>query len=344
MRARTAAPFEPHPCLRDAHAMTLAGLIPRAFFGVFAKLALPAGKVVQVRVDAGTQLKVWIHRQPDSSSRPLAVLLHGLSGNADSRYILGLAAKLFSRGFNVARMNMRNCGGSEDLTETFYCTAQSGDVFAVARDTREICGAARVHLCGWSMGGNMVLKLAGELGQAAPAWLTSVAAVSPALDLEAAQLALDEVSPNEVYRRFFLREMLALFKRKEAAFPNRFDSRGLDRIDTFLEWDERVTAPQFGFADAQDFYRRGAARVLIPDIRVPMCVIHAQDDPFVPFAPWRDERMRPAGRFQFFGPLHGGHCGFIAGSRTLDSDRFWAEQRVADFFVSEEQRCLESTT
>ncbi|MEO6708203.1 MAG: alpha/beta fold hydrolase [Planctomycetota bacterium] len=332
----TNAPFEPHPFLREAHAMTLAGLLPRAFFGVRSANGLPPGEDTQIRVDATTQLRVWVHRQPEAATKPLAVLLHGLSGSSESRYVLGLGAKLFARGFSVARMNMRNCGDSEHLTETFYCTAQSGDVLAAAQGAREICAAPRVHVCGWSMGGNMVLKMAGELGCAAPPWLASVAAVSPAMDLEATQIALDEVGSNEVYRRFFLREMLALFRRKERALPGRFDSRGLERIDTFLEWDERVTAPQFGFADAADFYRRGASRPLLPRIAVPLCVIHAQDDPFVPFAPWRDERVRPAGRFEFLGPLHGGHCGFIAARRARDSDCFWAEQRVAEFFEREE--------
>jgi predicted alpha/beta-fold hydrolase len=320
--------------------MTLAGLIPRAFFGVRAGNGLPRGEDTSIRVDETTQLRVWIHRQGDAHEKPLALLLHGLSGSADSRYVLGLGAKLFARGFSVARMNMRNCGGSESLTETFYCTAQSGDVLAAARAAREICGASSVHICGWSMGGNMVLKCAGELGLDAPSWLTSLAAVSPAMDLEAAQLSLDEVVSNEVYRRYFLREMLGLFRRKEAAFPERYDSRGLERIDTFLEWDERVTAPQFGFADAQDFYRRGAARPLIPSVQVPLCVIHARDDPFVPFAPWSDAHLRPAGRFEFHGPAHGGHCGFIAGMRGQDGDRFWAEQRVAEFFEREEARVL----
>ena len=240
--------------------MTLAGLIPRVVFGARGAPALPRAEVLQVRADERAQLKILIHRQPESAVRPLAVLVHGLSGSADSHYMLGLAAKLFARGFSVARMNMRNCGASEHLSETLYCTAQSGDVFAVARTVREFLEAPRVFLCGWSMGGNMVLKLAGELGRGAPAWLTAVAAVSPALDLEAAQRALDDVVSNAIYRRFFLREMLKLFKRKERVFPKLYDSRGLERIDSFLEWDERVTAPHFGFADAQDFYRRGASR------------------------------------------------------------------------------------
>lgn len=333
-----ATEFEPHPCLREAHAMTLAGLLPRALFGARAKPALPAGELVLVRVDEQTRLRVWLHRQPQPRRAPVAVLVHGLSGSADSRYMLGLGAKLFARGFSIARMNVRNCGGSEELTPTLYCTAQSGDVRACAEHVRELCEATCVHLCGWSMGGNMVLKLAGEFGGAPPAWLASVAAVSPALDLKAAQVALDEVGPNELYRRYFLRDMLALLRRKEARFPDHYDSRGLERIDSFLAWDEAVTAPHFGFADAKDFYARAASRPLIAGISLPVCVVHAQDDPFVPFTPWRDPALRPRGRFELHAPMFGGHCGFIAAGRAGDSDRFWAEQRLCDFFVREQAR------
>ncbi len=335
--------FEPHPLLRNAHAMTLAGLLPRRVFGSHFR-ALPQGETKRVRVDAETELLVVLHRQLDRSDAPLAVLVHGLSGNADSHYMHGLGAKLFARGFHVARMNVRNCGGSEELTPTLYCTAQSGDVHAAARGARELCGAQRVYVCGWSMGGNMVLKFAAELGSEAPTWLRGVAAVSPALDLEAAQIALDDVRSNKIYRRFFLKDMLNLLRRKEVRFPQRYKSRGLERIDTFLEWDEVVTAPHFGFANARDFYSRAASRPMLPRIRVPVCVVHAMDDPFVPFAPWSDPRTRPGGRFTFFGPRFGGHCGFIAASRSEDSDRYWAEQRVAEFFAREEELALMPST
>jgi len=333
-----ASVFEPHPFLREAHAMTLAGLLPRCVFGARAAARLPPGEEAQVRVDERTRLLVWLHRQPRSPNAPLALLVHGLSGSADSHYMHGLGAKLFARGFALARMNVRNCGGSEALTPTLYCTAQSGDVAACARTLRELCGAPSVHVCGFSMGGNMVLKYGGELGAQAPAWLGSLAAISPALDPAAAQLALDEVGTNEVYRRHFLRDMLALLRRKQARFPERFDCRGLERVTSFLEWDERVTAPHFGYADAADFYRRAASRPLIPRIAVPLCVVHAQDDPFVPFAPWRDAALRPQGRFELHAPVYGGHCGFISAARARKGDRYWAEQRVCDFFVREAAR------
>lgn len=334
------AEFEPHPFLREPHAMTLAGLLPRPLFGWRAAPKLPPGRATRIRVDPESEVLVWLHRQPAPAPAPLALIVHGLSGSADSRYVLGLGGKLHARGFHVARMNIRNCGGSEDLTAGLYCTAQSGDVGAVAEAARGLCAASRVYACGWSMGGNMVLKLAGELGVHAPPWLAGVAAVSPAMDLRAAQAALDEVETNAVYRRHFLRGMLALLRRKAARHPERYDTRGLEGIDTFLEWDERVVAPHFGFDDAADFYRRGASKYLLGRIAVPVCVVHAQDDPFVPFSSWRPPEARPGGRFRFHAPLHGGHCGFIACSRGADPDRYWAENRVVDFLVDEERRAL----
>lgn len=322
--------------------MTLAGLLPRPWLGAGSE-ALAGHEVLRVEVEPGTQVEVLLHRAaPGPPPRPLetwvpaplVVLVHGLSGSADSGPVRGLACKLLARGFQVARMNLRNCGGTEALSSTLYCTAQSGDVLAVARAARERCDAPRVHLCGWSMGGNMVLKLAGELSAEAPPWLASVSAISPAMDLEAAQRSLDEVEGNAVYRRFFLREMLSLVRVKEARFPARFDSRGLERVATFREWDERVTAPQFGFRDADDFYRRGGARWLLGRIRIPVFAIHAQDDPFVPFAPWRDPASRPAGRFTFRRPLFGGHMSFI--SAGGEGGRFWAERQVLDYLEGEE--------
>jgi predicted alpha/beta-fold hydrolase len=141
--------FEPHPFLRDAHAMTLAGLLPRGFFGSAREKPLPRGSDTRVRVDAGSELRVWLHAQERAHERPLALLLHGLSGSADSHYVLGLGARLYARGFSVARMNMRNCGESEEHSDTFYCTAQSGDVLAALRDALARTGSECVHVCGW---------------------------------------------------------------------------------------------------------------------------------------------------------------------------------------------------
>lgn len=317
--------FEPYEWLRSGHAQTIAGsFAPR-------KYSLPAGKERLFRVDAETQLKGVCHwREGKRRDLPVIVIVHGLEGSCDSNYARGIADKAWARGFHSVRMNQRNCGGTERLTPTLYNSGLSGDYRAVLMElVRE--GFERIFFAGYSMGGNLVTKMAGELGEAAPKELKGVAVVCPALDLSACADALEK-RENFLYQRHFVKGLMARYRRKAELYPEKYARDGFGPIRTVREFDDEITAPCFGFRDAEEYYEKASAKKVIGSVAVPLLVITAQDDPFVPFGSFKRARVEENPRVRFVAPEHGGHCGFI--SRWSGRERFWAEERIVEFVGS----------
>jgi uncharacterized protein len=318
--------FAPHALLRSGHLQTLAGSFLRR------KFALPAAQERLFRVDAETQLKGACHWQPGKAKdAPVIVIVHGLEGSCDSNYVRGIADKAFALGFHAIRMNQRNCGGTEALTPTLYNSGLSGDYRAVLMDLIEE-GFAGVFFAGYSMGGNLVTKMAGEFGDefgnAAPKELLGVAAVCPALDLGACADALERAG-NYIYQRHFVSGLMTRYQRKAEMFPERYAKDGFGKIRTVREFDDAITAPQFGFKDAEDYYQASGAKKVIGRVAVPLLLITAQDDPFVPYESFRGIGIEGNVNVRFLAPEYGGHCGFV--SRHDGVERFWAELRVVEF-------------
>ncbi|HYA97947.1 MAG TPA: alpha/beta fold hydrolase [Methylomirabilota bacterium] len=317
------AEFEPHPLLKNPHLMTLAGTFWRRRF----RLA-PARERL-FRVEEGTQIRGWCHWQPgEARDKPVLVLVHGLEGSSESGYMLGIAELAFRRGFHVVRLNQRNCGGSQQLTPTLYNSGLSGDYRAVLDQLANEDRFRAICFAGYSMGGNLVLKMEGELGGAAPAALRAVCAVCPAVDLAACATALEQRG-NYIYQRHFVRSLMKNYTRKAALFPGRYARDGFGAVRTVREFDEKITAPCFGFRDAADYYERSSARSVLGRIRVETLVVAAQDDPFVPYAVTLAAGVQENPAITFEAPRHGGHCAFI--SRRGGSERFWAEKRIVEF-------------
>jgi uncharacterized protein len=315
--------FVPHPLLRNAHLMTLAAaLLPRN------TRRLPRAEPRLFEVEAGTKLLAKCHWQPQPRESPALVLVHGLEGSSESGYMRGAAEKAFCRGFSVLRLNQRNCGGTEALTPTLYNSGLSEDFSAVLRELIARDGLARIFFAGYSMGGNLVLKMAGDFGAAAPPQLQGVCGICPTLDLSRCVDALDGPG-NALYRWNFVRHLKARMKRKLRLFPGRFRVDRLDRVRTVREFDDVITAPNCGYRDADDYYERASAARVMPWIAVPTLILTAQDDPFVPMASFQGHGITENSNIQFFAPEHGGHCGFI--SREAGEERYWAEARIAEF-------------
>ena len=243
--------------------------------------------------------------------------------------MLGLAERAFTAGWNAVRLNQRNCGGTESLTPTLYNSGLSGDYRAVLIELIERDSLPEISFTGYSMGGNLVLKMAGELAGAAPRQLCGVAAVGPALELALCVDAVDLPS-NFVYQRHFVSGLKDRMRRKAKRFPGKFDLGRMARVRTLREFDDVITATYCGFRDASDYYARSSALRLVSEIRVPTLVVTAQDDPFVPFASFSDPSLTKNPHIRLIAPSHGGHCAFI--SRHGGEDRFWAEARVMEFF------------
>jgi predicted alpha/beta-fold hydrolase len=245
--------------------------------------------------------------------------------------MLGTASKAHEAGWNVVRLNLRNCGGTEHLTPTLYHSGMSGDVAAVVRYLAESERLDRIAVAGFSLGGNMVLKMAGEWGHEAPAALLGVSAVSPAIDLSASADALER-SSNIIYHKRFVRSLRGRMLRKDALFPNRYDTSLLRGARTIRDYDTRYIAPIFGFRDAEDYYDRASAIHVLDRIAVPTLLLHAADDPFIPFTLRVEAAVRANPSVRSVVTSRGGHVGFLAATEPGQrEDRHWAENRLVEF-------------
>lgn len=317
-------PFEPHPLLRNPHAQTLAStFLPRRF------PRLPPSVVRDFETEPGTRIRGECHWQESPHRRPTVVLVHGLEGSSDSGYMMGIAERAFLAGWNAIRLNQRNCGGTEFLTPTLYNSGLSGDYRAVLTELIEKDSLPEIFFAGYSMGGNLVLKMAGELGDASPMQLRGVAGVCPTIDLAVCADAI-ALPGNFIYEHHFVSRLKKRMRRKAALFPGKFDLSALPRVRTVREFDDAITARYCGFRDADDYYAKSSALRLAAQISVPALLITAQDDPFVPFASFSNPALAQNRHIQLVAPQHGGHCAFL--SRHPGSERYWAEECLIGYF------------
>jgi predicted alpha/beta-fold hydrolase len=240
----------------------------------------------------------------------------------------GTGEKALAAGMNVVRLNMRNCGGTEHLTPTLYHAGQTEDLRQVIAELIERDGVKQICLVGFSLGGNVVLKLAGEYGETAPPELRAVAAVSPSIHLKSCVESI-EARSNRLYHWQFVREMKSRLARKARFFPDRYDPAHLAEIRSIRMFDDTYTAPHSGFRDSSDYYERASAMPFIRSIALPALIVHAKDDPLIPFGPFEEEELATP-FVSLLAPDRGGHVGFIA-EKNGDSDFFWAEHRALEF-------------
>ena len=318
--------FVPRRGLANGHLQTIVGnFYPRPPFLLDAE-----AETVEVDPADGSRVLCHCHWQPEAgrAARLTVVLVHGLEGSSNSRYIHGVAARAWAAGCNVVRMNMRNCGETDALTPTLYHSGLSGDVGAVVGHFAAKFGLQRVALLGYSMGGNLVLKLAGEWGNRAP--LVAVATVCPAIDLAAGSDALHEPG-NRIYEWKFLRGLMRRFRRKAELFPEIYHPQEIGPVRSLREFDHKIVARYCNFKDADDYYYRSAAARVIEGIAVPALVLCAADDPFVRLYPETRPRLRANPHITFVETEHGGHCAYL--SRDAGNDTHWAEAAAVRFLL-----------
>ena len=292
----------------------------------FPMLPAPANRYFDVASDA--RVLAHVHRH-DGSPRQTLVLLHGLEGSSTAHYMRGISDKAWAAGWDVVRLNQRNCGGTERLSRGLYHSGLTHDVQCVLRELLERDGVPAVAVAGYSLGGNLALKLAGELGETAPPGLVGVCAVSPTMDLAACVAALERRS-NLAYEWNFVRNLKGRMRRKAALFPQEFSVEPLGRIWTVRQFDEAYTAPYYGFKDATDYYYRASAMRAIDRIRVPTLILTAENDPFVPPTPFRDPAVTANPAITTVITREGGHCAFVEQSDGR-YDGYWAEREVVRF-------------
>jgi uncharacterized protein len=287
---------------------------------------LPPPESLYFDVTPETRVLAHCHWQSDRRARPTLLALHGLEGSSGAHYMRGLADKAFRARFNVVLLNQRNCGGTEQEGPGLYHSGLTADPDIVIRELVAGHGIDRVIVAGYSLGGNLALKLAGEYGSTPPPQLRGIVAVSPVMDLAACVAALER-RRNFAYQLNFVRSLRRRMRRKAECYPGRYAIDRLSWIWSVREFDEVYTAPHFGFESAADYYHRASARRVVDRIRVPALVITAEDDPFVPPGPFRDPALTSNPRIRVVLTRNGGHCGFVTAPSAGD-DGYWAETQV----------------
>jgi len=328
-------PFTPRRWLRGGHVQTLASfLIARRFH-------VPAPEERLIEVAPGVQVLCHCHWQAHRARALTTIIVHGLEGSSESQYMLGVTEKALAAGMNVIRYNQRNCGGTDALAPVLYHSGLSNDVAAVAREVIARDSVSRFALVGFSMGGNIVLKLAGEWGSQAPPQFRAVAVCCPAIDLATSADTLHEPA-NRIYEKYFLWALHRRMLQKARHFPDHFDVRRLRGIRSLREFDDKVTAYYCGFTGVDDYYDRASAAHVVERIAVPALVLHAADDPFIRITAETRRKISTNPNITFVETEDGGHCAFIGSPvrspagvgnnrDCRDDDGYWAEHEIVNF-------------
>ena len=312
-------PFVPY--FRNPHLLTIAGNywhreLDERRFPVEDKL-----------YDTEPGVQVLVHSQaPPGEPVAQLVLVHGLEGSSAAGYARSLAQAALEAGCSAHRFNMRSCGGTEQMSgRTLYHSGQTSDLLAVIR---QLPRDVPLFLAGFSLGGNVVLKLAGELGSSARDLIAGVMAISTPIDLAACVRQLNKRS-NRIYARRFVTRLKERVRAKERLTPGLFDLSGLDRIRNIYDFDDHVTARVFGFGGAGNYYATQSSNQFLDRIRVPALVVQAKDDPLIPFAVFDHPAFKNNPYLRLLATEHGGHLGFISKTKP----RFWLDQVLIDWIL-----------
>jgi predicted alpha/beta-fold hydrolase len=314
MKFRSMRPFE--PLVRNPHALTILG----NFWPRNHDYSRFPGKRRLIQTDPDTQVLVET-QQPVVSPIGHIVLLHGLEGSGESGYNKSLAFDGLNAGFVMHRFHMRTCGGTEALCQTLYHAGLTSDLRAFLKQVRAD-SELPIFLVGFSLGGNVALKLAGEEGDSE--LIQGVCAVSTPIDLAACTRRMQKPD-NFVYERRFVRNM-----KKRMIATGRYTSADLAECFSIWDIDDKITAPSFGFNGAEHYYGTQSAQNFLHAIRVPTLLLQAKDDTFVPFAIFQHPAIAANPMIELVVTEHGGHLGFLSRRQP----RFWLNEPVLEFIHS----------
>lgn len=321
--------FRPPDWLRNPHVMTIC----TAFIARGKGLEAQPVEKTTIRVSEDSALLAYCHMQPgDEPDRPTLILVHGLEGSSESGNILGLAQNAYKAGANVIRLNLRNCGDSLHLTPTLYNAGLSSDLLAVLDWLVETKQLRNLVLVGFSLGGNLILKAACELGSRAKV-VSAACVISPAIDLDACVRRM-ETGLGRLYEFNFLRRLRSKLIQKQKLFPDRYDLSRLSQATTIRRFDDLYTAPDGGYRDAAEYYERASSSRVMNRIALPTLIITAQDDPIVPFSLFSEIETDYV---RLLAPKYGGHGGFLSNARAgllgaLDQD--WVDRQILRFCLA----------
>ena len=303
------------PLLRNPHLLT-----------IFANFAVRNLDTVRFPVEerfyeTEDEVRVLVHsQQPDRAPLGQVLMVHGLEGSSNAGYMRSMSQLLLESGYGVHRTNMRSCGGSEPHCKSMYHAGLTCDTLALVRLVRKAYGGP-VFLIGYSLGGNVVLKLAGELGQGAVGLIDGLCAVSTPIDLAASVRKMSR-RQNFLYERRFVSRLKERIRRRAQTMPGVYDLATLDRCRTVYEFDDRITAKTFGFGTADHYYATQSSINFLGGIRIPTLLVQAKDDPLIPFESFDHPSIHTNPNIRLLAVEHGGHLGFLA--RRVP--RFWVDR------------------
>jgi predicted alpha/beta-fold hydrolase len=309
-----------HPIFKNPHLATIAGNFwPRPE----SEREWPVEETV---FETEPGVRVLVHSQhPEGEPRGELVLVHGLEGSSAAGYARSMVHAALGRAWVTHRFNMRGCGGSDDLAVMGYHAGQTSDLLAFLRARRQ-ASRLPIFVVGFSLGGNVTLKMAGELGDDAAGLLSGVCSVSTPIDLAACVEALGQPR-NFIYQGRFLSRLKDRIRRKNRLSPDVYTLEHLPKVRSIEDFDDYYTARLFGFGTAANYFRTQSSNQFLGRIRVPALVITAKDDPLVPFRVYDHTAFRENSRLELLAVDHGGHLGFLArGGR-----RFWLDGTVLDW-------------
>jgi predicted alpha/beta-fold hydrolase len=321
--------FVPRRWLRGGHAQTIAG----NFLKRTNNLPEPEERLFEIEEDV--QILCHCHWQKEREKQLTLMIVHGLEGSSRSGYVIGTSNRAWQMGWNVVRMNIRGCGGTEALSSTLYHSGLSQDVEKLVQQMIARDGLQRVALAGFSMGGNQVLRAVGRWGKNTPPEVIAAATVSPACDLAICSDRIHEAA-NSLYEWWFLISLRRSFRRKAELWPGRYDTALLRHVHSVRDFDEHITARYMGFTGAADYYDKASSSHVLEQIAVPTLVIHADDDPFVVISEETQHKLRQNPKVTFLHTRHGGHCAFIGEVSTEGGDGRWAERKIVEFLTAVE--------
>lgn len=317
-------PFVPAPRLANGHVMTFAAWWRRRHY-----VGLPAAEPRLFKTADDTTVLAHTYWQPQRISAPTMVALHGLEGSIESQYMRGLAREAWLLGWNAVLLNQRNCGGTEHLTPSLYHSGLTHDPFAVITELAAE-GLRDFAVVGYSLGGNLALRMAGEMATdpaRASTPIRAVAAVSPTMDLELCVRAIERPS-NFFYQWHFMRNLRARMRRKAALWPGVYDLAPLGKVRTIRQFDDAYTAPHAGFGTAENYYHQVSAMRLIDRVQIPTLIIGSEDDPFEPVEQFRRPEVTGNPNVRVLLSRSGGHCGFVS------ANGYYAESTALKFLAA----------
>jgi predicted alpha/beta-fold hydrolase len=263
----------------------------------------------------------------DCQSDQLVIISHGLEGNSQRPYMLGMAKLLVQQGYDVICWNFRACGEELNRQPRLYHSGATEDLDTVVNHALDRRQYNSIALAGFSLGGNLTVKYLGERGHNINSRIKAAVAFSVPLDLSAGS---DRISApgNWLYEKRFLKKLKAKIRAKRTQFPEHFRLNGLDNIKVLRDFDDQYTARLHGFRGADDYYSRCSSINFIATVATPTLIINAKNDPFLPSECYPYELMKEHEFIHFETPERGGHVGFF----TLNnSGIYWSDQRALEF-------------